>query len=65
MSDIHRLLLPGMSEYQAYFFDLYGTLIDIHTEEGDHELWEFMAKYYAITKVQGTVHGSFAGDMVH
>ena len=56
-----------MSEYQAYFFDLYGTLIDIHTEEGDHELWEFMAKYYAY---KGARYGSWElrwryGALIH
>lgn len=50
------IVAPDMPEYQAYFFDLYGTLIDIHTEEGDHELWEFMAKYYAY---KGAKYGSW------
>ena len=26
-------------KYQNYIFDLYGTLIDIHTEEGERKLW--------------------------
>ena len=61
------IVAPGMSEYQAYFFDLYGTLIDIHTEEGDHELWEFMAKYYAY---KGARYGSWElrwryGALIH
>jgi putative hydrolase of the HAD superfamily len=29
-----------------YIFDLYGTLIDIHTDEEKDELWEKMAEYY-------------------
>ena len=33
-------------EYQNYIFDLYGTLIDIHTEEGERKLWKALAKYY-------------------
>ena len=33
-------------EYKNYIFDLYGTIIDIHTEEGELKLWEELAKYY-------------------
>lgn len=29
--------------YQNYIFDLYGTLVDIHTNENKHYLWEKMA----------------------
>ena len=32
-------------KYKNYIFDLYGTLIDIHTDEESLELWEFMADY--------------------
>jgi putative hydrolase of the HAD superfamily len=32
-------------KYLNYIFDLYGTLIDIHTDEEDQKLWQFMAKY--------------------
>ena len=28
--------------YKNYIFDLYGTLVDIHTEEDNQELWEKM-----------------------
>ncbi len=35
-----------MKQYQAYFFDLYGTLVDIHTEEGKAALWKKTASYY-------------------
>ena len=31
--------------YKNYIFDLYGTLIDIHTDEEFPELWKFMADY--------------------
>ncbi|MEK4513262.1 HAD family hydrolase [Paenibacillus anaericanus] len=37
--------------YQNYIFDLYGTLIDIHTEEESPEVWEAMAfhfRYYGM-----------------
>lgn len=33
--------------YKNYIFDLYGTLIDIHTDENKPALWECMAKYLA------------------
>lgn len=32
--------------YNNYIFDLYGTLIDIHTDEGEKALWKALAKYY-------------------
>ena len=32
--------------YQNYVFDLYGTLIDIHTDEEDSKLWEKLAIFY-------------------
>ena len=32
--------------YQNYLFDLYGTLVDIHTDEQDQKLWEKMAFLY-------------------
>ncbi len=32
-------------EFDSYIFDLYGTLIDIHTDEENPELWEKMTDY--------------------
>ena len=32
--------------YQTYIFDLYGTLVDIHTDETKIEVWEKMALFY-------------------
>ena len=32
-------------KYKNYIFDLYGTLIDIHTDENEMMLWEFMVDY--------------------
>lgn len=32
--------------FKNYMFDLYGTLADTHTEEGDPKLWESTAAYY-------------------
>lgn len=33
-------------KYENYIFDLYGTLVDIHTDEEDEKLWESMVKFY-------------------
>lgn len=33
--------------YQNYLFDLYGTLVDIHTNEAKPYLWEKMCELYA------------------
>lgn len=33
-------------KYQNYIFDLYGTLIDIHTDEDDKALWQALADFY-------------------
>lgn len=32
--------------YKNYIFDLYGTLVDIHTEEDSQEIWEKMRLFY-------------------
>lgn len=32
-------------KYKNYIFDLYGTLIDIHTDEKNPQLWEYMSVY--------------------
>ena len=33
-------------DYETYVFDLYGTLVDIHTEESDPAVWEKLALFY-------------------
>lgn len=33
--------------YKDFIFDLYGTLVDIHTDEDMIELWTGMSKYYS------------------
>ena len=33
-------------KYENYIFDLYGTLVDIHTDEEKAELWEKLAQFY-------------------
>ena len=35
-----------MKAYDNYIFDLYGTLVDIHTDEEKTELWEKLAQFY-------------------
>lgn len=35
-----------MKEYRNYIFDLYGTLVDIRTDETDRKLWEHMSLFY-------------------
>lgn len=37
-----------MKEYQNYIFDLYGTLIDISTNERKPSLWKLMAEFYNV-----------------
>lgn len=39
--------------YQNYIFDLYGTLVDIHTDENDSMVWEKLALFYGY---QGAVY---------
>lgn len=37
-----------MTEYKNYIFDLYGTLVDIHTNETKASLWKNMAAIYSM-----------------
>lgn len=46
-------------KYKNYIFDLYGTLVDIHTEEESQELWEKMRLFYGY---YGAVYRSW-GEM--
>lgn len=34
-----------IKRYQNYIFDLYGTLVDIHTEENKPALWDTLARF--------------------
>lgn len=34
------------TNYQVYVFDLYGTLVDIHTDENDMQVWEKLSLFY-------------------
>lgn len=38
----------AFGEYTHYIFDLYGTLIDIHTDETADGLWRWLAGWYAV-----------------
>lgn len=42
--ELQKAKLP--EEYSNYVFDLYGTLVDIHTDEGIELLWEKLAMFY-------------------
>lgn len=35
--------------YGNYFFDLYGTLVDIRTDEGKSSLWRGVAEFYSLS----------------
>ena len=37
-----------MNEPRVYFFDLYGTLVDIRTDEGKPSLWRGTADFYSL-----------------
>ena len=41
-----------MKRYKNYIFDLYGTLVDIWTDEEDPALWQWLAGVYASYGVQ-------------
>ena len=40
--------MRAFTDYQHYIFDLYGTLISIHTDEASIQLWRWMADWYAV-----------------
>ena len=37
-----------MAMYENYFFDLYGTLVDIRTDERKPSLWQGVAEFYSL-----------------
>ena len=41
-------------DYETYVFDLYGTLVDIRTDEGDMNVWEKLALFYGYYKAHYT-----------
>lgn len=40
-----------MKRYDAYIFDLYGTLVDIHTDESRPLFWKKVAEFYTLQGV--------------
>lgn len=44
---IERMERRSAGMYKTCIFDLYGTLVDIHTDEKKEELWERLALFYA------------------
>ena len=41
---LNKAILPD--KYDNYVFDLYGTLVDIHTDEEPKEIWDNLALFY-------------------
>ena len=37
-----------VKRYDAYIFDLYGTLVDIHTDEARPLFWKKVAAFYTL-----------------
>ena len=48
-----------MKEYRNYIFDLYGTLVDIRTDETDRKIWEHMSLFY------GYYGANYEADEMH
>lgn len=46
--ELQRAVLP--EQYENYVFDLYGTLVDIHTDENSEGLWEKLALFLGYYK---------------
>ena len=44
MGELKKAKLP--MDYAVYVFDLYGTLVDIHTDENDMSVWEKLSLFY-------------------
>ena len=44
MGELKKAILP--MHYDVYVFDLYGTLVDIHTDENDMVVWDKLSLFY-------------------
>lgn len=44
MGELHTAQLP--MNYDTYLFDLYGTLVDIHTDEEQEMVWDKLSLFY-------------------
>ena len=51
--------------YKAIIFDLYGTLLDIHTDESQTLLWEKMAYLYSTRGAHYTAEALQEGYLSH
>lgn len=65
----HRVLKEAVlpEGYENYVFDLYGTLVDIHTEENHLEIWEKLSLFYGYYEAHYTpeeLKKSY-GELVH
>ncbi|MBQ1508663.1 MAG: HAD family hydrolase [Erysipelotrichaceae bacterium] len=40
-----------MKEYSSYVFDLYGTLVDIHTDESKASFWKKMSSFFQVYRI--------------
>ena len=52
-------------KYENYIFDLYGTLVDIHTDEEKTELWEKLAQFYGYYGAVYTAEASRGRKRMH
>lgn len=50
----------AVKKYKNYVFDLYGTLVDIHTDEKDDKIWEKMALFYGYYGARYTAEELYA-----
>lgn len=65
-------LMPRMPRYQVVFFDLYGTLIDIRTDERSETAWQalyeklrgFGVEYESVEALRGRFARLEAGEML-
>lgn len=46
MRGAYKYTQIAMKKYSTYLFDLYGTLVDIHTDESSPAFWKKMADYF-------------------
>lgn len=46
LSNLQSRRHNNVKAYDNYIFDLYGTLVDIHTEENDPLVWKKLALFY-------------------
>lgn len=57
--------MEALFEYDNYIFDLYGTLIDIHTDESCDETWEKWIAYLDDHGIKHPALARFRDDFFH